>query len=65
MTPDELRAAAQALYGDINDAAIKRRLSADLKVHQRTVGKWLYGERAIPGPAEVALGFMKVLIKIL
>ncbi len=58
MTPAALRFAAHAIYGDVNDEAIKRHLSTALKVHPRTVAKWLYGERKIPGPAEVALGLM-------
>ena len=58
MTPTALRAAARELYGPVNDATIMRHLSVALKVCPRTVGKWWYGERKIPGPAEVAIGLL-------
>lgn len=58
MTPAELRAIARKIHGPINDNQIKHRLALDLHVHPRTVAKWLYAERRVPGPAVVALGLM-------
>lgn len=54
MTPDELRAAGEALYGHRWQSPLARRLLTD----PRTVRRWLSGDRAIPGPAETAIGLL-------
>ena len=54
MTPTELRAAGEALYG----ARWQTALARALRVDARTVRKWAAGDRAIPGPAEVAIGLL-------
>ena len=48
MTPDQLRAAGEALYGN----RWQRQLSAELGIAERTMRRWLAGRFAIP--ADVA-----------
>ena len=50
MTPDELRQAGEGLYGPRWQSALARRLRVD----DRTVRRWLAGDREIPGPVETA-----------
>ncbi len=52
MSPDEFRAAIAALGLNQRAAAVA------LDVDERTVRKWALGERAVPGPAKVALRCM-------
>lgn len=52
MSPDDLRAAGEALYGRWG---WQTRLAERLKVDGSTVRRWLSGAVAIPGPAEVAI----------
>ena len=52
MQPAELRAARASL------GMTQSELAAALEVDLRTVQKWEGAERAIPGPARVALRFM-------
>lgn len=52
MSPDEFRAAIAAL-------GLNQRQAAEaLQVDERTARKWANGERAVPGPAIVALRCM-------
>jgi DNA-binding transcriptional regulator YiaG len=48
MTPGQLSAAGQSLYGAQWQTALARRLGVD----DRTVRRWLAGDRAIPLIAE-------------
>lgn len=48
MTPDELTAAGQALYGERWQSSLAR----DLRVSDRTVRRWLAGDAPIPEQAE-------------
>lgn len=52
MSPDEFRAEIAALGMNQREAA------AALEVDERTVRKWCLGERAVPGPARIALRCM-------
>lgn len=52
MTPDELKAVGEALYGRWG---WQTRLARTLKVDGSTVRRWLSGASSIPGPAEVAV----------
>lgn len=48
MTPDDLRCAAEALYGPTRQASLAC-LSRDLNVSDVTVRRWIDGERPIDG----------------
>ncbi len=62
MSREAVRAAAKTLYGDAaSDNEIKRNLSTAMAVTERCVGKWLYGERKMTGPAVVLL---RLLVEI-
>jgi hypothetical protein len=52
VTPDELKAVGEALYGRWG---WQTRLARTLKVDGSTVRRWLSGASSIPGPAEVAV----------
>lgn len=52
MTPDELRAAGEELFGRWG---WQTRMARALRVDGSTVRRWLSGASVIPGPAEVAL----------
>jgi plasmid maintenance system antidote protein VapI len=51
VTPDELAAIGQALYGEQWQTSIAR----DLGVNARTVRKWLAGDRPITPPTAIAI----------
>jgi DNA-binding transcriptional regulator YiaG len=55
VSPEQFREAIAALGMNQREAAMA------LEVDERTVRKWALGERAIPGPARVALRFMAAL----
>ena len=55
MNPDELRAARDRL--GLTQAELARRLQLGAG-GGRTVRRWELGERAIPGPVSVAIGYM-------
>ncbi len=61
MAPDEFRKAGERLYlvqsgaECPTDVQLFRFLGERLRSDKRTISRWIYGERAIPGPAEVAL----------
>ena len=55
LSADDLRAAMAGL--GLN----RRETAAALEVDEATVGRWLAGTRAIPGPARVALRCMALL----
>lgn len=55
MTPDQLKSARQRLNLSQGGLAAELRLGGD---GARTVRRWEHGERAIPGPVEVALEYM-------
>ena len=52
MSPDQLRAAGEELYGRWG---WQTKLARRLKVDGSTVRRWLSGASVIPGPAEVAI----------
>ena len=59
MTPDELRIAMRAIFGDgLLREHYYRKTGARLECSIHTVRKWALGQRKIPGPAKVALGFL-------
>lgn len=47
MTPDELHQRLLALFGP---DATSHKTAAALRVHERSVRKWLSGDRKVPGP---------------
>jgi hypothetical protein len=51
VTPKELKRAGEILYGPQWQTPLAQRLRVD----DRTVRRWLAGDRAIPGPAETAI----------
>ncbi len=55
MSPEQFRDAIAAL------GMSQRAAATALEVDERTVRKWALGERAIPGPAKVALRCMAAL----
>ncbi len=56
----QLRKAATSLYGTgLPDVAYIEALADDLRASPQGVRKWWYGQRAIPGPVQVALGLMQ------
>lgn len=56
MTPEELRASGEALYGRWG---WQTRLAKVLRVDGSTVRRWLSGASAIPGPAAVAIELLR------
>lgn len=56
MTPADLKAARAAL--GMTGAALGRKLELGGRDPGRSVRLWEDGERAIPGPARVAIGYM-------
>lgn len=52
MSPDELRATGERLWGRWG---WQTRMAETLRVDGSTVRRWLSGASTIPGPAEVAL----------
>ena len=54
MTPKQLKSAGEALYGPRWQSALARRLGVD----DRTVRRWLAGDREIPGPAIAAIDLL-------
>ena len=52
MTPDELRAIGEELFGAWG---WQTKIAKALRVDGSTVRRWISGATAIPGPAEVAL----------
>lgn len=55
MSPDELRAIGERLWGRWG---WQTRMAEALRVDGSTVRRWLSGATTIPGPAEVALELM-------
>lgn len=55
MTPDDLRAAGEKLYGKWG---WQTKLARELKVDGSTVRRWLSGKVPIPGLAEVAISLL-------
>ena len=55
MSPDELRAIGESLWGRWG---WQTRMAEALRVDGSTVRRWLSGATTIPGPAEVALELM-------
>lgn len=54
MTPRQLSATGQTLYGEQWQTALARRIGVDA----RTVRKWLAGDRAIPQPVAELLALL-------
>lgn len=52
MTPDQLKIIGEELYGKWG---WQTKLAKSLRVDGSTVRRWVSGNAAIPGPAEVAL----------
>ena len=59
MSPEQFREAVAALGLSQRAAALA------LEVDERTVRKWALGERAVPGPARVALRCMLTLRQLI
>lgn len=49
MTSEELRAALADLFGEGSDRELAIKAAPVLRVHFRSIIKWLDGDRAIPG----------------
>lgn len=65
MTPKQLRKALNDLYPDVeSERGQAAALAVRLKAGLRTVQHWLSGDRAIPGPAEVAVRLLLELRKM-